>query len=82
MKTHGLTIKLKAKKPKNARNCESWASEFRGQYLALRFHFYLQPDQRRTRADKTCSGITELESTMQPLASRDEPNALAPRGCR
>jgi hypothetical protein len=26
MKTHGLTIKIKAKMPKNVRNCESWAS--------------------------------------------------------
>jgi hypothetical protein len=26
MKTHGLTTKIKAKKPKNVRNCESWAS--------------------------------------------------------
>ena len=25
MKTHGLTIKIKAKTPKNVRNCESWA---------------------------------------------------------
>jgi len=26
MKTHGLTIKIKAKTPKNVRNCESWVS--------------------------------------------------------
>jgi hypothetical protein len=26
MKTHGLTTKITAKKPKNVRNCESWVS--------------------------------------------------------
>jgi hypothetical protein len=28
MKTHGLTIKLIAKKPKNGRNCESRVNNF------------------------------------------------------
>jgi hypothetical protein len=28
MKTHGLTTKITAKKPKNVRNCESWANTF------------------------------------------------------
>jgi hypothetical protein len=30
MKTHGLTTKTRAKKPKNVRNCESWANFMKG----------------------------------------------------
>jgi hypothetical protein len=26
MKTHGLTTKIRARKPKNVRNCESWVN--------------------------------------------------------
>jgi hypothetical protein len=40
MKTHGLTIKLIAKKPKNARNCESRVniSEIHREALPVRDH--------------------------------------------
>jgi opacity protein-like surface antigen len=34
MKTHGLTTKITAKKPKNVRNCESWVSKFSPYVLA------------------------------------------------
>jgi len=50
MKTHGLTIKIKAKTPKNVRNCESWAS--------LRLNLYFSNFSYFRRRQSTFHGVT------------------------
>jgi len=49
MKTHGLTIKIRAKKPKNVSNCESSVSEW-------------APHIHARRLDALPLGFTQLRS--------------------